>query len=108
MKSEIEKKLDALIDALEFDVEISNTEVVNTENIFSGRAGVACGVITENKTVQDFKLIKKDLYVPIKVQSKEWGCIVDFVFKYREEIIADFNGYGDLSPILEFINRNTN
>ena len=56
----------------------------------------------------DYKVTKKQSYVPIEIQSKEWGCIVDFVQSHREDIINDVNDYGGLGFILDFMERNSN
>lgn len=56
----------------------------------------------------DYKVTKQEPLVQLPIQSKEWGCIVDFVTSHREDIINDVNDYGGLGFILDFMERNSN
>jgi hypothetical protein len=45
-------------------------------------------------------------YIPMPVNSKEWGGIVSFILSHREEIINDINDFGVLGAALDFMERN--
>lgn len=91
-----EKKLDALIDALGFDVEHSRIECGAEDKYIDA-------LLFGSYYKSDYKLTKREGCVPIEVQSKEWGCIVNFVLSHREDIRNDINDYGGLGVILDFM-----
>ena len=89
----IEKKLDALISALGFDIEVTESVSIPSGQI----------VIPYSCKLSD----RNPAFVPLPVQSEEWSCIVDFVISHREDIINDVNDYGGLGFILDFMERNS-
>jgi len=54
-----------------------------------------------------YKVTKKECYVPLPVQSKEWGCIVEYLTDHYEDIEIGIDDFGTLKPIMEFISRNS-
>ncbi len=56
-------------------------------------------------TVTDYKVTKKDGFVPLPVQSKEWGCIVEYLTSHYEDIEMGINDFATLRPIMNFISR---
>jgi len=123
--SNIEKKLDALIDALGFDVE---TLIDTKETPISKQSGlnrITSGALTMTKsglatdstgTLKrgddecyylvasfdvDYKLTKRIDNLPL-------DCVVNFVLSHREDIINDINDYGGLGTMLDFIERESN
>lgn len=55
----------------------------------------------------EYKVTAKDSYVPIPIQSDEWGCIVDFVSNHADDIENNINDYGVLAPIWGFMRGTT-
>ena len=53
----------------------------------------------------DYKVTKKDDFVPLPVQSKEWGCIVEYITDHYEDIEIGIDDFGALKPIMDFISR---
>ncbi len=106
-----EKKLDALIDALGFDVE----EVVTTVHppfsimkaCFTDRYNQQGPVHTVN-----YKLTKRDKPVynvpvglgPMPVNSAAWGSIVRYILRHRMEIELGSDDFDTLRPALSFFN----
>jgi len=86
-----EKKIDALIDALGFDVE-------------------AISATRDGRDIPDsiiyYKLTKRESYVPLTAQSKEWGCIVEYILGHAGDIEAGTNDFDTLRPMLDFFNGN--
>jgi len=100
------KLLLALCDALGFEVE-------DIEDLIPDRN---CGGFRNGKAFQgryeivDYKLTKKEpvsCFVPIEVQSDEWGAITQYVTAHVDDIKNNINDYGDLMPVWEFFNRNS-
>lgn len=58
------------------------------------------------KTTEKRKRDFSRLLVPIKIDSDEWGCVVDYVSSHYDDIEDDVNDFGTLKPILKFMNRN--
>lgn len=58
------------------------------------------------KTTEKRKRDFSRLLVPIKIDSDEWDCVVDYVSSHYDDIEGDVNDFGTLKPILKFINRN--
>ena len=44
--------------------------------------------------------------VPLPVKSEAWVGIMDFVIEHEQEIRTEVDGFGDLKPIWDFMNRN--
>ena len=103
MMNNIEKKLDALIDALGFDVKVidSSFTVVKVGELdttpYPGKI---------HRT--DYKLTKRDLFVPLPVNSDAWGCMVEYLSNHTADIEFKINDFDTLAPMLDFINRNSN
>ena len=102
-----EKKLDALIDALGFDVveTVSHNEYSNTL-----KGSLFCADITQKcvEEIIDYKLTKRDLFVPLPVNSDAWGCMVEYLRNHTADIESKTNDFNALAPMLDFINRNSN
>lgn len=106
-----EKKLDALIDALGFDVD----EVVRSDMIISANKEFLklhpSGLTITNI---DYKLTKRVEHplkslgdcVPLEVQSDAWSSIVEYITNHAGDIEAGTNDFGYLLPAWEFMNRN--
>lgn len=129
------KLLRALIDALGFDIEVTRDykEIKLTKEQAShhfkpvayGSPSPSRRLLTESGSLAylidedgmyteaeataiiDYKVTKRKAFVPLHIQSKEWGCIVDFVQSHREDIINDVNDYGGLGFILDFMERDS-
>lgn len=54
----------------------------------------------------DYEVTNKIAFVPITVKSDEWGCIVKYVTSHMDDINADINDFGELKPLVKFMNRN--
>jgi len=89
MMNNIDKLLRAFIEAQGFEV----------KDLY------ATGQDTRTAYVVDYKVTKKEDFVPLPVQSKEWGCIVEYITDHYEDIEIGIDDYGTLKPILEFISR---
>lgn len=50
----------------------------------------------------------KPALVPIEIHSDEWSCIVNFVTSHSDDIEQGINDFGDLKPLWDFMNRNSN
>jgi hypothetical protein len=100
----IEKKLDALIDVLGFDVEefdITRAEGYDPYPVYK---------VTDYKLTKRIDKLPLDCRVPcvpLPIQSKAWGSIVSFVTSHRDDIIIGVNDYGDLRAILDFMERSS-
>lgn len=90
----IEKKIDALIDALGFDVEYIPDRHPR---------GFCNDSIKLNK-----RDVIKPYFVPLPIESIEWGCIVEYLNNHDEDIAYGNDDFGTLRPILGFISRNSN
>ena len=96
-----EKKLDALIDALGFDIEITRGDdgvKIEGQGIFQ--------YATRGHPTIDYKLTKRDLFVPLPVHSDAWGCMVEYLSNHTADIESKTNDFNTLAPMLDFINRN--
>lgn len=94
-----DKLLRAFIEASGFEIQEIKEEFYKGE--FKGLG-------TEiHERVIDYKVTKKDDYVPLPVQSKEWGCIVEYLTDHYEDIEIGIDDFGTLKPIMEFISRNS-
>tara|TARA_R110000823_G_scaffold311904_1_gene438156 strand:- start:37 stop:414 length:378 start_codon:yes stop_codon:yes gene_type:complete len=120
-----EKKLDALIDALGFDVErlTTNRNAVEeykkrkTDIINLGLVGdVPIG--NRPKPEYDYKITKRDINseplnchvdcVPLPVQSDAWGAIVHYCINHEDDIEAGVDDFDTLRPIWEFMKGKNN
>lgn len=96
-----EKKLDALIDALGFDVEKINVNPRRHDRYPSN-------------PVYDYKLTKRKEHplkalgdcIPLEIQSEAWGSIVKYITSHSNDIEYGVNDFGGLLPAWEFMNRN--
>jgi hypothetical protein len=101
-----ENKLDALIAAMGFDVEVvsvGNYELIKAK-------GLRPAIVQE---VFDYKLTKRninseslDCYVacvPLPVQSDAWGSIVNYCADHVDDIENGVNDFDTLRPIWEFM-----
>lgn len=97
----LEKLLRAFIEVSGFDIK----ETIKEGPSISKRDSI--GVFDEFYIIIDYKLTKKEPYVPITAVSKEWDCICSYVLSHRNDILTNINDYGDLLPMLEFFSRNS-
>jgi len=58
-------------------------------------------------TTIDYKVTKKKSQVSFDVDSPEWSAIVIFVSNEADNIEQSIDGYGDLKPMLDYFNRNS-
>jgi hypothetical protein len=96
-----EKKLDALIAAMGFDVEvvsIGNCELIKAR-------GLQPAIVQE---AFDYKLTERKAMVPIPVNSEEWGCIVNYCANHIDDIETGVNDFDTLRPIWNFMKRKNN
>jgi hypothetical protein len=99
-----EKKLDALIDALGFDVEAS-TVSRELSNPYNSKIEVV--------TCTDYKLTKRNINneplnchvacVPLPVQSDAWGGVINYCASHADDIEAGVGDFDMLQPIWEFM-----
>ena len=106
----IEKKLDALIDALGFDVEkITDFNVADYERVHKGYIYCRMGFPPPQKSTYtnvEYKLTKR---APERnsLPHDAWCGLVDFILSHQEDIVHDVNGYGGLGAVLDWFYRNT-
>tara|TARA_R110002096_G_scaffold66306_1_gene161359 strand:+ start:18897 stop:19241 length:345 start_codon:yes stop_codon:yes gene_type:complete len=105
-----EKKLDALIDALGFDVEEVNEQAIPSGQIViphNYKITKRNGQLRHASEVFGFTgklpLDCRVPCVPLPVQSKSWGCIVEYCSDHAEDIEIGINDFGTLRPIWEFM-----
>jgi hypothetical protein len=89
-----EKKLDALIAAMGFDVEASTVRQ-ELHNPYNSNVEVI--------TSTDYKLTKRNGMVPIPIQSDAWGSVVNYCSNHRDKIEAGLDDFITLQPIWEFM-----
>jgi hypothetical protein len=110
-----EKKLDALIDALGFDVEQIRTRDNETYNHDLKAYGGMLGMMPANGRDYirtEFKLTKRDKPVdntpvglgPMPENSAAWGSIVRYILRHRMEIELGSDDFDTLRPALSFFN----
>jgi hypothetical protein len=102
----IEKKLDALIDALGFDVEavsVGNHEIFKADNL---RPAIIQEVFDYKLTKRNINSESLDCYVacvPLPVQSDAWGSVVDYCSNHSDDIEIGVNDFDTLRPIWDFM-----
>jgi hypothetical protein len=108
-----EKKLDALIDALGFDVE--EKHVFDADAYQRQRCVYALTCLKANKEDHihpEFKFTKRDETVdntpvglgPMPENSAAWGSIVRYILRHRMEIELGIDDFYTLRPALSFFN----
>ena len=98
----IEKKLDALIDALGFDVKVVDSSFTVVK---LGKFDTTPYPDKIHRT--DYKLTKRDLFVPLPIHSDAWSCLVEYLNNHIADIESSTNDFNTLAPMLDFINRNS-
>ena len=131
--SDLEKKIDALIDALGFDIETIKTKTYgcsrkltyNEQSFGNPRVELEFqgeGLYKEVTRHTDYKATNRDSgvkqfaadvfyrtgdIVPLPIKSKAWGCIVEYVTSHADDIESSTNDFGTLKPVWEFMNMNS-
>ncbi len=104
-----EKKLDALIDALGFDVEEKHVFDADAYQRQCCVYALTCLKANKEDHIQpEFKFTKRDeieAMVPMSVNSEAWGAIVEYITNHRGDIEAGTNDFDTLRPVWQFFNR---
>lgn len=104
----IEKKLDALIDALGFDVEATGEQSHINEDDLKNMLGPnrLMGLYRTTECTLDYKLTKQpeSPFQWMETNSEAWGAIVEYVLSNRGEIEEGVDDFGVLMPVLNHFN----
>jgi hypothetical protein len=103
------KLLLAMCEALGLDVETTERDGAT---YFAGYKSTMGGQVADYKTdkIVDYKVTKKEpegvAMVPLQIQSKAWGCIINYIEDNKDNIELGMADFGDLRPMRDFMNRN--
>jgi hypothetical protein len=99
----IEKKLDALIDALGFDLVEDPVFMARPDGTGKMHIRTDIKITKRNEpVVNDWH----EAMVPISFNSKAWSAVVEYITNHAEDIEAGANDFGTLRPMWDFFNGN--